>query len=138
MFQVCIAYFNRKETMRSLISAVTHCHKQNLCLGSLSIKNLMISSLGTFQMKKVQTTPLTEQGRVADLAAVSNLLTKILKWRHGPGATRSIPPDFIGLQNKLMNPKTPAYLIDNDPSLLPATSYVVAFLRGHGHMTGCM
>ncbi|RLN03545.1 hypothetical protein C2845_PM13G14320 [Panicum miliaceum] len=81
-----------KETMWSLISSVTHCHKNNLCLGSsMSIKNLMVSSLGTFQLKKVQTTPLTEQGRVADLAEVCNLLTKILKSRHGPGATRDFP-----------------------------------------------
>jgi hypothetical protein len=124
-----------KLMIRSLITTVLRCHEEKIFLGeALCIENLVMSSLGTVQFKEFGSTELTEKGRVADLAAVSDLIISILKLRHGPCCTRSLPSDFFILLVKLKKPQTPQYIIANHPSLLPAATYGAAFLKLYEHI----
>lgn len=124
-----------KVIIRSLIEPVLHCHSQDRCLGaSLSMENLMVSSLGTLKLREIITADLTEEARRSDLKAVSKLIVKLLKLRHGSESTSKLPKGLVVLLGKLNDHNTAPYLIKNDPALLPTTMYPVAYLKLYGLM----
>ncbi|CAN6309847.1 unnamed protein product [Urochloa humidicola] len=132
-----------KFSMHSMSDIVTGSHKEGRCLGpALSLGNLSVSSLGSFKLNdlsRVGEVSFDIAGRLADFATLHNVKISLLKELHGDDILAHIPEDFRKYLDGLLlvkDPETESYLIECDPTYLPASTYAVAFLKMHGFFYG--